>query len=311
MVPLALPPLLRLARPALAPTAAADVIAGAAFAGGAPPGKVAAAAGAAICLYMGGMVLNDLCDRPIDLKREPSRPLVADPALVPRARLLAAALFLLGLVLGAAAGLFLHALVVATLAAAYDLGLKRTFPVDALAIGGARAANLSMGLAAGGYGAATPALLYALGYLVYIASVSGASRAEDLEPRETRRLALCFAGLALLPAYGALALAAGPLALLPAPLHLLALIAAFRAGTRPAAKKLVFRSLLLIYGVHGAVLAGTGRTGALAALAACAAATCFILAPGRAGPSASSPSSAPGTSPGGGAGAPGTSAPRE
>lgn len=305
-----LPPLLRLARPALAPTAAADVIAGAAFAGGAAPGKVAAAAGAAICIYMGGMVLNDLCDRAVDAEREPSRPLVADPALVPRARLLAAALFLAGLVLGAVAGLFLHALAVATLAAGYDLGLKRTFPADALTIGGARAANLSMGLAAGAYGAAAAALPYALGYLVYIAAVSGASRSEDLEPTETRRLALSFAGLALLGAYGTLALAAGPLALLPAPLHLLALVAAFRAGTRAAAKTLVFRSLLLIYGVHAAVLAGTGHTGAIAALAACAAATCFILAPQRGDPSASSPSSAPGTSPGGGAGAPGTSAPR-
>lgn len=306
---MAFPPLLRLARPALAPTAAADVIAGAAFAGGAPPLETAAAAGAGMCIYMGGMVLNDLCDRAIDAVREPSRPLVADPSLVPRARLLAAALLVAGLALGAAAGLFLHAFAVAALAVAYDLGLKRSFPLDALAIGGARAANLSMGLAAGAYGAATPALLYAFGYLVYIGAVSGASRAEDLEPLETRRLALGFAGLALLPAYGALALAAGPLALLPAPLHLVALAAAFRAGTRAAAKRLVFRSLLLIFGVHAAVLLAAGHAEALAALAACAAATFFILAPGT-GPSAPSPSAAPGTSPAGGGGAPGTSAPR-
>jgi UbiA prenyltransferase family len=286
------------------------VIAGAAFAGGAPPLAVAAAAGAAISIYMGGMVLNDLCDRAIDGEREPSRPLVADPSLVPRARLLAAGLFLAGLVLGAVAGLFLHALAVAILAAAYDLGLKRAFPADALAIGGARAANLSMGLAAGAYGAATPALLYVLGYLVYIGAVSGASRAEDLDPPVTRRLALCFAGIASLAAYGALALAAGPLALLPAPLHLLALVAAVRAGTRDAAKTLVFRSLVLTYGVHAALLLGTGRTGALAPLAACAAATCFILARGRSGPSAPSPSSARGTSAGGGEAAPGTSARR-
>jgi 4-hydroxybenzoate polyprenyltransferase len=304
-----LPPLLRLARPALAPTAAADVIAGAAFAGGAPPVKVAAAAAAGMCLYMGGMVLNDLCDRAIDREREPSRPLVAFPALVARARLLAAALFLLGLALGAVAGLLLHALAVAVLAAAYDLGLKRTFPADALAIGGARAANLSMGLAAGGYGDATPALLYVLGYLLYIAAVSGASRAEDLEPAETRRLAICFAGVFLLGAYGVLALGAGPVALLPAPLHILVLVAALRSGTRAAAKTLVFRSLAFIYAVHGAVLLGAGRTDGLAALAACAAATCFILAPGRSGPSGPSPSCAPGTSAGGGGGAPGTPAP--
>jgi len=302
-----LPPLLRLARPALAPTAAADVLAGAAFAGGGPPLPLAAAAAASVCLYAGGMVLNDLCDLPIDRKREPGRPLVADPGLVPRARLLASALFATGLVLGAVAGLFLHTLAVAGIAAAYDLGLKRTFPADALAMGGARAANLSLGLAAGGYGAPALAIFYAVGYLVYIGAVSAASRAEDLEPRETRRLALCFAGTALLAAYGLLALAAGPSSLLPAPLHLLAVALAFRDGTRAGAKKLVFRSLLLIYGVHGAVLLGAGRTGGIAAVAACAAATFFILGVGRSA-SEPSPSGAPGTSAGGGGGAPGTSA---
>jgi 4-hydroxybenzoate polyprenyltransferase len=284
----------------------ADVLAGAVFAGGGSPVAIGAAAAAALCLYTGGMVLNDLCDVAVDRKREPSRPLVVDPDLVPRARLLAAALFVAGLVLGAVAGLFLHALAVAALAAAYDLGLKRIFPADVLAIGGARAANLSLGLAAGGYGATMPSLLYAGGYLAYIAAVSGASRAEDLEPVQTRRLALCFAGMALLPAYALLAMAGGiaPL-LLPAPLHLLALVLAIRKGTRPAAKQLVFRSLLLIYAVHGAVL-GAGRPGGLAGIAACAAATFLILA-SVSGPS---PSPAPGTSAGGTGEAPGTSARR-
>jgi len=305
----AFPPLLRIARPALAPTAAADVLAGAAFAGGAPAFPVSAAAVAAVCLYTGGMVLNDLCDRKVDAVREPTRPLVAIPGLVPRARLLAAALFVAGLVLGAVAGLFVHALVVAVLAAAYDLGLKRTFPADALTMGAVRAANLSLGLAAGGYGPTGPALLYAAGYLVFIGAVSAASRAEDLEPPPTRRLALCFSGLALIPAYALFALAAGAAALLPAPLHLLALVAAVRAGTRTAAKKLVFRSLLLIYALHGTVLLGAGRTEGIAAVAACAAATFFILALGRSGPSRPSPSAAPGTSPGGSGAAPGTSAP--
>lgn len=274
------------------------MIAGAAFAGGAPAANVAAAAAAGVCLYMGGMVVNDLCDREVDRVREPSRPLVRDAALVPRARLFAVGLFLGGLALGALGGLLPHAILVAVLALAYDLGLKRTFPADAIVMGGARAANLSMGLAAGGFGAGTAALLYAIGYLLYIGAVSGASRAEDLEPPETRRLALCFAGLALVAAYGALATGAGALALLPAPLHLLALVTAIRAGTRAAAKTFVFRSLLLIYAVHGAVLLSGGRTGAIAALAACAAATFFILAPGRNEPSGPSPSSAPGTSAG-------------
>jgi len=305
----AFPPLLRIARPALAPTAAADVLAGAAFAGGAQPLALTAAAAASICLYAGGMVLNDLCDLKVDREREPTRPLVAHPALVPKARLLAAALFAAGLVLGAVAGLFTHALVIAVIAAAYDLGLKRTFPADALAMGGARAANLSLGLAAAGYGATGAALLYAAGYLVFIGVVSAASRSEDLEPKETRRLALCFAGLALLPAYALFALAAGALSLLPAPLHLFFFGAAVRAGTRGAAKKLVFRSLVLIYAVHATVLLAAGKTDGIAAVAACAAATCFTLALGRSGPSERSPSSAPDSAAGDSGAAPGTSAP--
>jgi 4-hydroxybenzoate polyprenyltransferase len=307
---MSLPPLLRLARPALAPTAAADVLAGAAFAGGAPPLRVAAAAAAGLSIYMGGMVLNDLCDLKVDREREPHRPLVADPRLIPRARLFATALFAAGLALGAAAGLFGHALAIAALAAAYDLGLKRTFPADALTIGAARAANLSLGLAAAGYGATAPALLYAAGYLVLIGAISGASRAEDLEPQETRRLALLFAGAAFLPAYGLLAAAAGPWSLLPAPLHLLATGLAIRAGTRERAKQLVFRSLLLLYAVHGAVLLGAGRKGGVPAIAACAAATFFTLALVRRDPSPPSPSSAPGTSAGGSGAAPRTPSPR-
>jgi 4-hydroxybenzoate polyprenyltransferase len=270
-------------RPALAPTAAADVLAGAAFAGAAAPLPLAAATGAALCLYTGGMVLNDLCDREVDRERDPHRPLVADPALVPRARALAAALFATGLVLGALAGLFLHALAVAGLAAAYDLGLKRTFPADALTMGAARAANLSLGLAAGGYGAATPALLYAAGYLLVIGCISAMSRAEDLEPPPTRRLALCLAGLAFVPAYGLLAMAAGggaaaALLLLPWALHLFAVAAAVRGGSRAAAKVAVFRSLLLLFAVHAAVLWASGRIAGLVPVAACAAATFFVLA---------------------------------
>jgi 4-hydroxybenzoate polyprenyltransferase len=225
------------------------------------------------------MVLNDLCDREIDGKREPHRPLVAIPALVPRARILAAALFASGLAFGAVAGHFVHALAIAAFAVAYDTELKRLFPAGILTIGAARAANLSLGLASGGYGATWPALLYVLGYLVYIAAVSAASRAENLEPVQTRRLALGFVGLALLPAYALLAIAAGPrFLLLPAPLHLAALVIAIRAGTRPAAKTLVFRSLLLIFAVHAAMLWSAGRTDGLAPVAASLAASFLLLA---------------------------------
>ena len=53
-------------RPALAPTAAADVLAGAAFAGGADAAALTLALAGSVCLYAGGMVENDLCDRERD-----------------------------------------------------------------------------------------------------------------------------------------------------------------------------------------------------------------------------------------------------
>jgi len=246
-----LPLLVRLVRPVLAPTAAADVFAAAGAAGGAGAGPLALAAAGSMCLYAAGMVHNDLCDRHRDAVLHPDRPLVAHPGLFVPAVFLALGLAAAGLVLAAWAGALLPALAVVAAAGAYNAGLKRVFPADLAAMGGARAANLSLGFAVAGAGAGTTTILYAGAYLLFIAGVTGASRAEDLDPPPTRRLALLLATLLLLAALGVLAF---------------------------AAKRFVFRCLLLIFGVHACVLFAARDGAGLVPLAGCAAASFFLLA---------------------------------
>jgi 4-hydroxybenzoate polyprenyltransferase len=276
-------PLLRIVRPVLAPTAAADVLAGAAFAGGADHVRLAWATAASVCLYAGGMAQNDLCDRERDASLHPDRPLVEDPGLVNQARLLVAALFALGLGAGAMAGLFWPALGIAVLASAYNLGLKDFFPFDALTLGTARGANLSLGLLVAAPAFDTAHLIYPAAYGLFIAALTTASRAEDLEPVQTRRLVLllayvpqviAFVGLSTVAERGLLVLVFA----LPCVLQGIALIFAMRAGTRAAAKRYTFLSLLMIYVIHACALWAHGNADGLIAIFACAAATFFLLA---------------------------------
>ncbi len=302
------PPLLRVCRPVLAPTAAADVLAGAACVGGLAlhAGPVALATAGSVALYSAGMVQNDVCDRGIDQKKAPGRPLVTNPALVRSARVLAAGLYLAGLVAAAAAGVLVPALIVFVLANAYNLGFKRVFVLDAATLGGARAANLWMGLAVGS-GSVQPRTAMLLGaYGLYVAALSAASRAEDLEPEPTRALALFLSFFPTTLAYAALIwFVPGPRGwalLAPWLLHAVALGTAMRGATKPAAKRFVFFSLLLILAIHGAWLWGLRATAGVIAVLCCAAAT-FVLRgaltsrPGTpAVPSGSAPSAGPGTS---------------
>jgi hypothetical protein len=163
------------------------------------------------------------------------------------------------------------------LASAYNLGLKRFWPADALSIGGARAANLWIGFAvAGGF-----SVWYAALYLLFIAAVSSASRAEDMEPPPTRRLVLLLAVVPKLAAMLGLALLTGGVRalafLLPAALELRAIVPAMRSGDRAGAKLHTLRSLLNIFAVHAAVLWAAGADGGLIAVLVCAAASYFLL----------------------------------
>jgi 4-hydroxybenzoate polyprenyltransferase len=263
-------------RPALAPTAAADVLAGAAFAGGAPLGPLLGATFSSVCLYAAGMGLNDLRDRRRDATLHPGRPLVARPDLVPHARVLVAALLVAGLGAAAAAGVLLPALAVAALAALYDLWLKEHFPWDALALGSARAANLAIGLSVARGWDTT----YVLAYLLYVGGVTVASRAEDLEPASRRRRMLALSLPPVLLAHGGLASLASRWAALLVPLALVAasLAVALLAATRRAVMRHVLVCLLAIFALHAAVLGGSGRAAAIVPVAACAAASLLLLA---------------------------------
>ncbi len=276
------PPLLRLLRPALAPTAAADLFAGALFASATISPRLLPAALGSMAIYMGGMALNDLCDRRRDAALFPHRPLVADPGLVVPARRLAAGLFAGGLLLHAAAGVLLPGLLVAALAAAYDFGAKRRFPLDAFTLGAARASNLCVGVWAAGGSLDSPSLTYALAYLCYIGGITGASRAEDLPRPGARRVALVFSLLPMLLGLGGIAslVPATPRTaalLLPLLLIVASLLRALRDGSRQAMMRHVFACLVAIYAFHAAALWITGRALGLVPVAACALASLGLL----------------------------------
>jgi len=294
-------PLLRLLRLPLAPTAAADAIAGYALAGGGAGLAPLLAAFASICLYCGGMAQNDLCDRGRDAKLHPHRPLVLDKTLVPRAYALVAGLFAAGLVLAGLAGSFAAGALVAVGASAYNLGLKARFPADAVALGLARALNVGVGVLAAGAPAGSWPWGHAAGYAIYIASVTGASRAEDLEPRETRRLALVFAGFGFLAAFAVVGLAgrgAGAVFVVPAVMVAGSWTRAFRHATREATMEFVRTALLTIFVLHGAALWEAGLRGWTVALLGCAAASLFLLAfLGPRAPTSASTPSGPGSAP--------------
>ncbi len=276
--------LFRLMRPTLAPTAAADVITAGVLAG-APLLPLTAAALGSTALYTAGMVQNDLFDRERDRRLFPDRPLVLDPGLVGVARLLCVAGFGLGLALCWFAGALWPALAVIVLASAYNGGVKRRFPWDTITMGGARGFNLAIGLAVGGAELAVDAPAYLAAYLLFIAGVTAASRAEDMEPRETRRLALLLALLPQLLALGAFASQAhqqAALFLLPGAYLTLLFLRAFWMGSREGAMQYVLGALLGIYLIHSVTLWTTGKEFALVPILGCAALSFFFLGMARA-----------------------------
>lgn len=178
----------RLLRLSLAPSALADVAAGAVLGAGAWPagtGPWLALAGSA-CVYHGGMALNDWADRDEDRGTRPDRPLpsgrVAPGFALALALVLLAAAPLLGLGAGPRPGLLLG--LIALLVVAYDLGPRGSWLAPAL-LGACRAANLSVGLAlaAPSEPLAPATLAPALAYGLYVFFVSRLARLEDLPPQ--------------------------------------------------------------------------------------------------------------------------------
>lgn len=208
--PLALGRLLRLS---LAPSAAADIVAGVLLVAGEVVSipRTLALMLASLGVYHGGMALNDWADREEDARGGRARPLPTG-ALAPSTALGVA---LLGLGLGPSlawivaphAGLVL--VVVAVLAALYDLVGRGPWR-GPLLLAGCRAGNLGAGMAlASETSGWRPVLFLApLSYALYVGFVSRLARLEDLEPdpgRVVRPARWALASAASLVAIGALA----------------------------------------------------------------------------------------------------------
>jgi 4-hydroxybenzoate polyprenyltransferase len=129
-------------------TAFANVTAGVFLArGGQIEARDALVVAASGCLYTGGMVWNDYCDRDVDARERPDRPIPAGEVSASAAAAVGGVLFALGLALSACHGV--GPLLVSVLLCAaiwlYDASLKHTW-AGPLAMGSCRALNVILGL---------------------------------------------------------------------------------------------------------------------------------------------------------------------
>lgn len=212
-LPQTLSPWFRLLRLPNLLTVPGDPIAGALLAASAvsrvPDGlAMAAASGASLCLYVFGLILNDLMDIETDLAERPDRPLPSGEITVHQARMAAIAMALSGLNLALAAGLpaLYAAAVLAALIIVYNAGAKRIPLAGVLTMGLCRGASLTLGAMALGApdkaGQSLPVMLAAGGMTLYVAALSAlAAREMDAEKPQGALRWLPFAALlAVLPA---------------------------------------------------------------------------------------------------------------
>jgi 4-hydroxybenzoate polyprenyltransferase len=170
------------------------------------PLALAAVAGAALCLYAFGLMLNDLMDFETDQRERPERPLPAGEISVPQVRLAAIAMALSGLNLALVAGrtpLFTAAALAAVIVL-YDAVLKRVPVLGVCALGLCRALSLLLGASAARpelfshFSPETAAVwLAAAGLLFYVAGFSTVAKRE-MEPEKPLSVARWLPFVALL-----------------------------------------------------------------------------------------------------------------
>jgi 4-hydroxybenzoate polyprenyltransferase len=173
------PALIELLRPANVVTASADVLAGFAAAGSGNTRPLPWLLASTVCLYGGGIVLNDFFDRNLDSVERPERPIPGGRIRAGTAAAVGFTLLVAGIGFAwfATAAACLIATAISGSVLLYDVwGKHRTFfgPIN---MGACRALNLLLGVAA------VPAafksrLPLALLPLVYIAAVTAVSRGE-------------------------------------------------------------------------------------------------------------------------------------
>lgn len=163
-------------------TAAADVLAGylTVAVGEGEPEKLFWLLVATVCLYAGGVVLNDYFDYSVDRRERPERPLPSGRVSLSTARRLAVGFFVMAALAGASVGpvSLALALAIAGAAAVYDALGKHT-ALGPLNMGLCRFLNLLLGVSA------APDLLVdrlplAALLLVHVAGVTYLSRSEVL-----------------------------------------------------------------------------------------------------------------------------------
>lgn len=176
---------LRLARPANLPTAAADILTGAAVAGlftSLPQNEAiwydfVALVFSSVFLYAGGVVFNDFFDYRIDQLERPERPLPSGVVSLKAAAIFGGILMLLGILLAFYANFIAGAiaLILALAILTYDAFSKKSAFFGPLNMGLCRSLNLLLGMA----------LLVKFGYwpivftpLVYIGAITMISQGE-------------------------------------------------------------------------------------------------------------------------------------
>ena len=176
---MALRPYFELLRPPNLATAAADILAGYAVAGLANGRALPWLLMATICLYGGGVTLNDFFDRELDSVERPERPIPSGRVRPVDAAALGAALLLAGMIAASLASPVSGAIAVAiaVFVVIYDAWGKHQAVLGPLNMGLCRALNLMLGISA------VPAALHehwrlALLPFIYICGVTALSRGE-------------------------------------------------------------------------------------------------------------------------------------
>ncbi len=184
------------------------------------------------CLYLSGIVLNDVFDRDVDAVERPTRPIPSGAVPVRFASRLGFALMLAGLVIAWTVGRapFAIALALAGCILAYDGGAKRT-KVGPLVMGSCRGLDLALGLSAGlSFDHPWPAIAIAGPILLalYVSGLTYIAR-DEVDGNTTRRARTGLVFLALLgaAAFGAL-LACPPASAWAWPWIVLALLLGWR-----------------------------------------------------------------------------------
>jgi 4-hydroxybenzoate polyprenyltransferase len=195
-----------------------------------PPLRLAGLAFVSSCIYMGGMVLNDLVDLQRDRSVHPGRPLPSGKLRPTEAwrylRLLLLAALGVSLLLGT--NVLGMALALVALVAAYNLIAKCWRLPGALAMGACRSFNMMLGMSAAGASLAFPSGAAWAPPLIlggYVAGITLVSTFEDRLPGASRWVAVLLRGIIPLDAglvllQGRPLAALGVLALLPLALGL-------------------------------------------------------------------------------------------